>query len=104
MKRKSSRLVPRPENGLVDPDAPFWRGDTAERVLKQRLEEARAKSLNRRKGPKSARRSARASSPGEKDLRRELRRLERALPRRKTLAARQRLQMRIDQLRKELGL
>jgi len=37
MTRKKNRLAPEPANGLVDSDAPFWRGDTAERVLEQRL-------------------------------------------------------------------
>lgn len=102
MTRKKNRLAPEPVNGLVDSDAPFWRGDTAERVLEERLA-SRPQKVH--KGSKSRRRSSRtSSSPGEKDPLRELRRLERVLPRRKTLAARQRLQMRIDQLRKELGL
>lgn len=103
MTRKKNRLAPKPVNGLVDSDAPYWRGDTAERVLEERLA-SRPQKVH--KGPKSRHISSRTrtSSPQGKDPLRELRRLERALPRRKTLAARQRLQMRIDQLRKELGL
>lgn len=101
------RIVPARGAGL-NKQAPFWKGDTAEKIIAARRAERAAEV--------EARRVARASKRGKRVRRRtirgvptvasskRLRRLERALGRRKTLAARQRVQARIDALRKELKL
>lgn len=106
----NGRVVKLRKPGL-SPDAPFWQGKTAERIvakrLKENLKEKEAKRLAR-----AAARVARSSSPTTRKgntapatlVPKELRRLERALTRRKTLAARQRVSARIAELKKELGL
>lgn len=97
-KTKSPRKIVSPHfNGMSDDEAPFWKGDTAEKVLAHRLQE-RAKQ-EKEKARRGGRRSA-ESTPDHKTLRR----LERSLPKRKTLEARQRIEQRIAQLKKELGL
>lgn len=109
------RIVPARGAGL-NKQAPFWKGDTAEKIIAARRAERAAEVEARRvarasrggrgtrgrtstKGPAS---SAGVGAPAP--AARRLRRLERALGRRKTLAARQRVQARIDALRKELEL
>lgn len=71
--------------------APFWRGERAEAIVAARRETYLAK----------ARRPRGTRSVGTKTPQQELRRLERALARRKTLAARLRIQQRIRQLKRE---
>lgn len=94
--KSPSKIVAPHLNGMSDEEAPFWKGDTAEKVLAHRLKD-REKQKKTRKG---GRRSAAESTPDHKTLRR----LERSLPKRKTLEARQRIEQRIAQLKKELGL
>lgn len=82
-------LLSRP-TGLEEA-APFWRGARAETIVAARVASY----------PKRAARgtgTARQRSPNA-----ELRRLERALARRKTLAAQQRIQQQIAALRAQLG-
>lgn len=74
--------------------APFWRGKTAEALVTKRAAQNLAEKAARRKNP-----SARGPLP----LNRQLSRLRRALPRRKTLEARVRIQARIDEILKEMG-
>ena len=100
----------------INEAAPYWRGERAEDIVQQRVvanaAEKEAKRIARSASRatkatvdpalvKSLRSSRHAEASGSSS--RELRRLERALPRRKTLAARQRLEQRIKQLRQELG-
>jgi hypothetical protein len=90
---KSRRIfTPRPA-GIPDrKDGAYWRGERAEAIVSVRAAERAATKTVRRT------RSGAASKPS-----RTLRRLERALKRRKTLAARLRLKRRIKLLRAELG-
>lgn len=92
MKSKCSRLFPARSGGLHKELGRYWQGQRAEAIV-----EARAAERQR------SRRKPRSGSTPTQSPQRELRRLERALARRKTLAARQRVQQRIDVLRKELG-
>lgn len=68
----------------------FWRGERCEVIVQERIEQQARERAARRGTTRQ-----RSSSPGSS----ELRRLQRALGRRKTLAARQRIQRRIDALR-----
>jgi hypothetical protein len=96
----AQRIVEQPKK-VLDRSAPYWRGERAEDIVKARVEERKqAKTTRRRSG--SQPRGRRSSSPASPN--KELRRLERALKRRKTLAARQRVSARIKQLKQELGL
>jgi hypothetical protein len=99
MAKKKKRIAPKTVNGSIDRSAPFWRGDTAERILEQRL-------IERANNPRGRRRSSGPRTPRtpSDERTRTLKRLERALIRRKTLAARQRVEQRIKDLRHELGL
>jgi len=91
-KKLKKRVAPQLTHGSLNREAPFWKGETAEERLKNR--------------PKKTPKARRRSIPGKKatPAHRELKRLERALPRRKTLVARQRLEQRIADLKKELNL
>lgn len=85
-------------------DAPFWRGERAETIVGRRVKAYAAE--------KAAKREARSSrsdvdagvgrSRQPRTATSQLRRLERALARRKTLEARQRIKQQIAQLRAEL--
>lgn len=97
---KRARLVPPPVDGIADDDAPHWRGDTARRIVRRRLREIAERPPRARR----SRRNAAGRSTGGDPRTRELRRLERNLPRRKTLAARQRIAARIAELKRELGV
>jgi hypothetical protein len=103
-KGAARRIVSPRTPGLAIPDAPFWRGETAEAIVDARrvayAEEKAAKASARRRKGGVAARSPRHT--GDKPSR-ELSRLIRALKRRKTLAARQRVQARIDELQRQLG-
>lgn len=99
------RVVPTQHRRGLDFTAPFWHGATAQRIVSKRLKAYVA--------AKEAKRVARSSRPGGSAVRlttaatlvpKQLRRLERALQRRKTLAARQRIAARIKVLKAELGL
>lgn len=85
--------------------APFWKGQRAEIIVAARVEayaeEKAAKRAARRTTP-SARSSRNPNEGPATFVPKELRRLERALMRRKTLAARQRVRARIDALKREL--
>jgi hypothetical protein len=103
----SQRLSPRRSPGIAPrSEAPFWQGRRAEHVVAERTAVARAE-----KEQKAAERAAKRGAKGSRTPRsrertpsQQLRRLERALGRRKTLVARQRVQAQIDQLKRELGL
>jgi uncharacterized membrane protein YqiK len=108
----SRRLVPKRRAGIVNEDAPFWRGETAEQILEQRFngyrlarEEkavARVKAREERKSARAAGRAPRARR--ERSPNQQLKRLERNLGRRKTLAARQRIEQQIKSLKQQLGI
>lgn len=89
------RIFPTRKPGITDRKAAFWRGDTAEKVLAERVA---ATPTPRRRRASTPRGSGPTSDPAA-----QIRRLERAIPRRKTQEARDRLQARIDSLRKELA-
>lgn len=97
------RVSPAPKNGRIDRDAPFWSGDTAENLIERRIAERPVRSTRARRTSTRAR-SDREPLSGDAAALKTLRRLERNVSRRKTLAARVRLQQRIDLLRSELGL
>lgn len=94
------RIVEAPAPGLTKADGAYWAGARAEDRVVARV---RAKAE-----AKAAKKSARATrAPGERRARTpqaELRRLERALKRRKTLAAQQRVRQQIEQLKRSLGV
>lgn len=100
------RISPATANGYVDDDAPHWRGDTAERIVRRRRksirEDEKAAKASKKTRARGSKRSRTKADPN--DPQRRLKRLERNIKRRKTLAARQRLQKQIDELRRELGL
>lgn len=98
-KRRPTRVTPKVENGISDESAPYFQGDTAEKILESRQKKSRKGGKKRRKRSKSSS----SGEPHEKKLQKTLRRLERNLPKRKTLAARQRLAQRIKDLKKQLG-
>lgn len=94
---------------ILDRRAPFWNGSTAEDILAQRLiereHEAQQKASKRRANRRSTSRTSKPSVEGPPpDLIKRLRRLERNVQRRKTLAARQRLEIEIRELKTQLGL
>lgn len=94
------RLVPRRAAGCGN-DAPYWRGERCEYVVAARWlaeNEMRAAKLTQRQTTRGA------THRRERTPSAELRRLQRALQRRKTLAARVRLQQRIRELSADLGL
>ena len=91
--QKGTRIVsPRRKPG-IDKSAPFWKGERAEHIVDKRVAIYRAEQAKRaaKKGPR------RELTPT-----RRLRRLERALKRRKTLAARQRIAQQIAQIKATL--
>lgn len=107
-KRPKKPRIPLPSpNGVIDEDAPHWKGDTAEELLhRRRIQKQQQKKRTRKSKAKSSRgKSRRVSADPETDdeRRKVIRRLERVLPKRKTLAAKQRLEQRIEQLRAEIG-
>lgn len=101
---KRRLVASRPAGIPKHSDAPFWRGERMEHIVAARIErqlaEAAAKKANRK--TRIAPDGTRIRSP--KTPHQRLRRLERALTRRKTLAAQQRVRAQIAQLRRELGL
>lgn len=98
MKRISWRHKP----GIDNSRAPYWRGERAEMVIADRRrryeKEAEEKAAQRAQRRRSSGASIKRGSVAPSRL---LRRLYRALKRRKTLAARQRVQQRIRQLEKD---
>lgn len=94
---KRKRLVPKRGPGLIDKSAPYWKGERAESIVSARAIENSERKRSRRAGGSGQPRKPRSPHA-------ELRRLERALARRKTLAAQQRIQAQIKQMKKELGL
>lgn len=75
--------------------APYWRGARAELIVGERIAQYAAAKKSRKRG---------SGSPRTRTPSQQLRRLERALGKRKTLAARQRIAAQIRQLRIELGI
>lgn len=89
---------------VLDRTAPFWRGETAEHIIADRVRTYEAERATRRAVHSNRSRPKAGSNAASATLvPKTLRRLEWALTRRKTLAARQRVQARIDQLKQELG-
>ena len=92
---------------MLDKAAPFWRGETAEKLVAERTEVTRRQKAERdaEKQRKRATRTKRerrvvdgVPSMRAKTPQQTLARLRRALPRRKTIAARERLAKRIRAL------
>lgn len=84
-------------SGITSFDAPFWRGDSAEALIAYRkAQRAASRKTRGRRGP----RSTIVDNPDLKTLKR----LRRALVRRKTEVARQRVQARIIELEVKLGM
>jgi hypothetical protein len=88
----------------LDRSARFWRGETAEQLVEQRTAQMardKADRLAARASKRTHRRSIRTGERAERGAKtpeQTLARLKRALPRRKTLAARERLAQRIRSL------
>ena len=89
-------FTPRPAGIPKKSKAPFWRGERAEDIVQARKIQYDLERANR---PARGQRSTRTYTPTQR-----LRRLERALKKRKTLAAQQRIQAEITTLRRDLGL
>lgn len=75
--------------------APYWKGARAELIVAERVKRYAAEKAAKKKGTGPRR---------ERTPHQQLRRLERALAKRKTLAARQRIAQQIKQLKKEIGV
>ena len=90
------RVFPKRVHGSLDEDAPFWKGETAEKRMAGRI--ARRASESRKKRKRGGR-----TSGGASDDVKTLRRLERALSRRKTKEAQLRVAARIKELKAKLG-
>jgi len=107
-KKNRQRLVPRHPSGIANESAPFWRGVRCEQVVSARVigynEEKEQRALKRR----SRRAAGSGGGPTGSSTRKprspfaEIRRLERALARRKTLAAQQRVAQQIAVLKRQL--
>ena len=102
MQKGTRRIVTQPTT-VLDKAAPFWRGETAEKLVATRTESARrekeARKASRSTRPRRERRKLDGvSSMRVKTPEQTLARLRRALPRRKTIAARERLAKRIREL------
>jgi hypothetical protein len=87
------RIVLPRKRGLHKKLGGYWKGERCEKIVRRRIK-AMAAEREARAAAKGGRSRSRSTSKSS-----ELRRLERALGRRKTLAARQRIQQRIDALR-----
>lgn len=46
---KRKRVHPKRRNGLFNPEAPFWRGDRADGIMKARLKQYKRKRKRSRK-------------------------------------------------------
>ncbi len=46
---KKRRVHPKRENGLFNPDAPFWKGERAEHIVKRRVEGYKKKKARKKK-------------------------------------------------------
>lgn len=84
------RIVNPRKRGLHKKLGGFWRGERCEVIVKRRIKQMQVEREARLASKGKRQRATSGSS--------ELRRLQRALGRRKTLAARQRIQRRIDAL------
>lgn len=99
------RLFVKRPSGYIDLNAPFWKGDTAERIITERRNRVRTSSRWRRSSSRSTSGVTPSQLPDSSQAAlKTLRRLERVMPTRKTLAARQRLKKRIESLKKEFDL
>lgn len=92
------RRLPLP---VLDKSFPYWYGDTADAILAARAKEQKDAP---KRGSKRRSSSSRSSTPlnGPPDLIKRIRRLERNLPRRKTHAARLRIENELKKLKAEL--
>jgi hypothetical protein len=86
---------------VLDRSAPYWKGERAEAIVTARAV-ARAAEKATRQASRPARSSGMSSRTRTPNA--QLRRLERALKRRKTLAAQERVKAQIKQLKRELGV
>ena len=86
---------------VLDRSAPYWKGERAENIVTDRAV-VRAAVKATRRALKPASRSG--TSSRQRSPNAQLRRLERALKRRKTLAAQERVKAQIKQLKQELGV
>lgn len=86
-------ILPR-KRGLHKKLGGFWKGERCGKIVRRRI-----KALIAEREARHAAKGGRTRSPRATTKQTELRRLQRALARRKTLAARQRIQQRIDALR-----
>lgn len=109
---KKARLFPKRKAGIPeDSDAPYWKGHRAEHMVAARtIENNENKTASARK--RAAKRAAKLGQsvgaagvvePRVTTLTQKLRRLERALARRKTLAAQQRVAQQIKDLKKQIA-
>jgi hypothetical protein len=91
---QKSQVSPSRKAG-INKSAPYWKGERAEQIIDKRVALYRAEKDKRRS--RKGKGLPRPKTPSQR-----LRRLERALLRRKTLAARQRIAQQIAQLKAEL--
>jgi hypothetical protein len=91
------RIIERRKPGITDDRGAYYHGAHAGKIVRER-----ARQLAEEKARKKASRGTRP--PKVRSPHSQLKRLERALTKRKTLAARVRVQSQIDVLKHELGL
>lgn len=95
-------FVPRLAGIPKKSNARFWRGERAETIVEERRTRLAAEKEAKRSSRKSRRRSGAPGKPRVKTPNQQLSRLKRQLARRKTLAARQRLEARIKELQRSI--
>ena len=92
-----TRIVPRRAAGITDGRGAYYSGARAGKIVRKRARQLAAE--------KAAKRATRGTRPPKvRSPHSQLKRLERALVKRKTLAARERIKLQIAALRHELGL
>jgi hypothetical protein len=99
---RSRIFTPAPAGIPEKSDAPFWRGERCEHHVAAR-HAAETERRERKAAEKEAKRGTPRGERRQRSPNAQLRRLERALGRRKTLAAQQRIQQQIKQLREQLS-
>lgn len=82
----------------------YRRGERCEAIVAARVSQRQAEREAKRRSKRTGGQRSRSGRPVPRSPSAELRRLERALARRKTLEAKQRLQQRIKDLKRKLGL
>lgn len=108
MKKRRDLFGRRYPPAILDRRAPYWQGSTAEVILENRIKDREAEAIEkaskRRSKARSTFQTSKPSSNSSSDLLRRIRRLERNLPKRKTLVARQRIELEIAQIKRDLEL